>query len=180
VDNLKLEAEFKLQEQQEKIEELNTRLENVEELEVRIASATAEIEKSRQTRKALQDRVQALELEKSRLSAEVASWHTLEASVHELHEQFEAFQESYLCDIEKLLGASLEVQSALTQRQNGNLLQRIRLALMGRTGRWSKTSGDLGSPCTGEGETGRSEMVLDSGEEAAATESETSREEPVS
>jgi hypothetical protein len=180
VENLKLEADFKLQGQQKEIEELKTKLGNLSELEVRVASTTAEVEKSRQTKKELQSRVQALELEKSKLAAELASSHSLEASVCRLREQFEAFQESYIRDVEKVLGILPKVQSALSQRQNGSLLQCIKLTLMGGIGGRSEAPGDLKNSCIGRGETERIGMVLDSHEETAAKEGETSRTGPLS
>jgi|GEM_PF-553966 len=174
VDNLKLEAEFKLQKEKEKVEELERRLENQGEMEASIASMTAEVEKSRQTKKELQSRVQALELENSKLAAEMASWHALGVSVDLLRGQLETFQQSYVRDVEKFLETLLEIQSVLTQRRNGSLLQRIRLALVGRSDRRSNAPGDLGRPYTGGGEIERSEIVLDSDEEPATSESETS------
>jgi chromosome condensin MukBEF ATPase and DNA-binding subunit MukB len=172
VDNLKLEAEFKLQAGKKRVEELETMLENQGELEASIASMTAEVEENRQTKKELQSSVQTLELEKSKLAAELASWHALEVSINHLCGQVETLQQSYIRDVGKLLGILLEVQNALTQRQNGNLLQRAKLALMGRTGRRSKAPG---SPCTSNGETRQSEMVLHSGKDTVAREAETSR-----
>lgn len=145
-DNLKLEAELKLHGQQEKMEELEMKLKSLDELEESLASATAELEKSQQTNKELRDRVGALEREKSKLADEVASWHSLEASVQQLREYFEAFQQSYVYDIDKLAGLLLEVQGTLTQRRNVSLLHRIRVALMGKADKPNRDADERGNP----------------------------------
>ena len=145
-DNLKLEAELKLHGQQEKMEELEMKLESLDELEESLASATAELEKSQQTNKELRDRVGALESEKSKLADEVASWHSLEASVQQLREYFDAFQQSYVCDIDKLAGLLLEIQGILTQRRDVSLLHRIRVALMGKADKPNRDADERGNP----------------------------------
>lgn len=168
-ENLKLQAECELRMQQEKMEELETRLKYLAKLEIRIASVTAEVEKGQQTAKALQRRVEALELDNSRLAAELGSAHALEASVHDLRQQFEALQQSYVRDVESFLQSLLEIRGALTQGENANLLQRARLALIGRICKRSKAPRNLRSPPTGRGEVGGSETVVCGGEEAAAS-----------
>jgi hypothetical protein len=98
-------------------------------MEQRLDLARAKLDEVRQTNQELHNRVAALELENSRLACETASWHSLEASVRQLNEQFAAFQLSYACDVDKLAGLLLEVQSALAQRRNSSLLHRLKLAL---------------------------------------------------
>jgi hypothetical protein len=92
-------------------------------------SVTAELEKSQQTNKGLRDRVKTLEVENLKLAEEKVPWQSVWASVQQLGEQFEAFRQSYACDVDKLTGLLLEVQSQLVQRRNVSLLRRIKLAL---------------------------------------------------
>ena len=129
LDNIKREAEGQLHQQQQRIEELESRLKTVSDVEKSLAVATAGLEKSEQTNKELRDRVKALEIENSKLTEEKAPWHTVVASVQQLNEQFEAFRQSYALDVDKLTGLLLEVQNQLTQKRNAGLMSRIKLAL---------------------------------------------------
>jgi predicted nuclease with TOPRIM domain len=117
------------------MEEVENKLESLADLEQRLASATTELEKTKQANRELRNRVATLEYENSRLTNEVASPDSLEASVEQLNEQFNAFQQSYVCDVDKLVGLLLEVQSALVQKRNASMLHRVRLALVGNAGR---------------------------------------------
>jgi hypothetical protein len=89
----------------------------------------AELEKSEQANKELRDRVKALEVENLKLTEEKAPWHTFAASVQQLNEQFEAFRQSYACDVDNLTGLLLELENQLTQKRNVSLLSRIKQAL---------------------------------------------------
>ena len=140
VDNLKLEAELKQHGHEEKIKELENRLESLGKLEQRLASATTELEKGQQANRELQDRLTTLELKNSGLAKEVASWRNLETSVQQLREQFEAFQQSYAGDIDKLTRLLLDVQSRLIQKRQVSLLHSIKLKLSGKMASQTKSS----------------------------------------
>jgi glutaredoxin len=129
LDNLKRETEDELRQQQQRIEELESRLKTLSDAEKSLAAATAELEKTEQANKELRDRVKALEVENLKLTEEKAPWHAFAASVRQLDEQFEAFRQSYACDVDKLTGLLLEVQNQLIQRRKVSLLHRIKLVL---------------------------------------------------
>jgi predicted nuclease with TOPRIM domain len=93
--------------------------------------ATAKFRERRRTYRELRERMAALELENSRLERELTSWHSLEASVQQLDEHFNAFQRSYACDVDKLAGLLLEIQSTLAQRPKSSPLHRLK-SILGR------------------------------------------------
>lgn len=133
VDNLKLEAELKHHGQQERIKELQSKLESLGELEQRLASVTLELEKTQQANIELNDRIA--------MPHEAASWDGLRDSLQHLIEQFCAFKQSYACDIDKLTGILLEVQYTLIQHRDAGLWQRMRMAFTKKTGRHETASG---------------------------------------
>lgn len=82
------------------------------------------------------------QLENSRTASETGSLNSLETSVRKLNEQFDAFRQSYSCDIDKLTGLLLEVKSALTHRRNAGLWHRMKMALTRKTESLGKDAGD--------------------------------------
>jgi uncharacterized Zn finger protein (UPF0148 family) len=133
VDNLKLEAELKHQGQQERIQELQSRLESLGEMERRLTSVTTELEKTQQADRELRDRIATLH--------EAASCDGLKDSLQQLTEHFGAFEQSYACDIDKLTGLLLEIQYALAQKQDAGLRHRMRMAFTRKTGGHEAASG---------------------------------------
>lgn len=151
VENLKLEAELKHHGQQERIKELEGKLESLGEMEQRLASVTMEMEKSQQASRELKDRIATLH--------EAASWDGLKDSLQQLNEQFGAFEQSYAYDIDKLTVLLLEVQYALTQRRDAGLWHRMRMAFTSKRGGHKEASGkvnNVNEPSTkAAGSTGR-------------------------
>lgn len=127
LENIRRETEDGRREYEKKIAELESRLQEAGGAAQSLAAAKAELERSQQTSRELSDRVKALEAENSRLAEEKILWQNVEA-VKRLDEQFEAFRRSYACDVDKLTGLLLEVNSQLAQ-QNGSLLHRLWSAL---------------------------------------------------
>ena len=101
-----------------------------------------ELEKSLENNKELGNRVGALEIEKSELTNEMVSWQSVGASVQQLRGLFEAFQQSYAFDIDKLTGLLLDVQNTLTRRRGTGLLHRASLALASKTGKEPQKVGE--------------------------------------
>ncbi len=133
VENLKLEAEHKLYEQQDKIEAFKASLEHLDDLEQKLVSTTIELEKSQQVSRELKDSIVTLQ--------EAASRDGLRDSLQQLNEEFGAFKQSYACDVDKLTGLLLEIQDGLTKQQDAGLWHRIRMAFGSKTGRHETASG---------------------------------------
>jgi hypothetical protein len=129
IENIKQEAEFKVKSEQNKVEILEGRLETLNELKENLAAATAEVDRSRETIRSLQQKTETLEAENSKLATEAASRQEPEAMVRQLTEQFENFRKGYIHDIQELVQSNLDIRNALVQGQNGSLLHRFRLAL---------------------------------------------------
>jgi DNA repair exonuclease SbcCD ATPase subunit len=132
VDNLKQEAEFKVHSEHNKVGDLESRLETLNELRGNLASATAEVDRSRETIRSLRQKIEPLEVENSKLAAELASRRDLEAVVRQLTEQFENLRESHTREIQELIQNCLDMRNALMHRQDGNLLHRLKLAFKGK------------------------------------------------
>jgi hypothetical protein len=105
--------------------------ESREQQELRLEIATSELDAGRKTEAELRQRISALEMENQRLAGEAAARKNLEASVRRLNEQFGALQQSYACDIDKLVGLLLEVQSALPRKRRPGPLGRFWAAVSG-------------------------------------------------
>jgi hypothetical protein len=99
--------------------------ESREQLELRLEIAISELDASRKTEAELRQRISTLELENQRLAGEAAARKNLEVSVRRLNEQFGALQQSYACDIDKLVGLLLEVQAALPRKRRAGPLARF-------------------------------------------------------
>ncbi len=148
VDNLKPETEPKPQGQQEKTKESEMKSASLDELEPRLETAIAKLEGKRQTKQELQCKIAILELENTKLNNKVASWNNIEALIQQLNEHFKAFQQSYACDVDKLAGLLLEIQSSVARKRHTSLLYRVRLALAGKACRHNKggRAGDTNEP----------------------------------
>jgi hypothetical protein len=100
------------------------------DLEQKLAAETASLEERLRTEEELRQRIAVLEKESSALAGQAVPLRDLEVSVKKLSEQFAAFQQSYVCDIDKLVALLLEVQSALPSRKRAGLTNRMRSLLV--------------------------------------------------
>jgi uncharacterized small protein (DUF1192 family) len=100
------------------------------DLEQKLAADTAALEERLRIEDELRRRIGILEKEISRVGGQATPLKDLEASVRKLSEQFAAFQQSYICDIDKLVALLFEVQSALHQRKRASLTDRVRSLLI--------------------------------------------------
>jgi hypothetical protein len=100
------------------------------ELEQKLAAETASLEERLRTEEELRKRIENLEKESTALMNQGVPLRDLETSITKLSEQFAAFQQSYVCDIDKLVALLFEVQSALPRKKRAGLTDRIRLLLV--------------------------------------------------
>jgi hypothetical protein len=100
------------------------------ELEQKLAAETASLEERLRTEEELRKRIENLEKESTALMNQGVPLRDLETSITKLSEQFAAFQQSYVCDIDKLVALLFEVQSAIPRKKRAGLTDRIRLLLV--------------------------------------------------
>jgi hypothetical protein len=96
------------------------------DLEQKLAAETASLEERLRTEEELLRRIAVLEKKSDTLAGQAGPLGELETSLKKLSEQFAAFQQSYVCDIDKLVALLLEVQSALPSRKRAGLSDRMR------------------------------------------------------
>jgi len=96
------------------------------EMERKLAAETASLEERLRTEEELRQRIAILEKESTALVGQVVPLRDLEMSIKKLSEQFAAFQQSYVLDIDKLVALLLEVQSTLPSRKRSGISDRMR------------------------------------------------------
>jgi chromosome segregation ATPase len=104
---------------------MNTGLTNIKELQRKLETTMAELEERRRASRGLHDRIASLELENFRLSGELASSRNADVTLEQLNERFNAFQQSYACDIDKLAGLLLELREVLSRSSRPGLPRRL-------------------------------------------------------
>jgi hypothetical protein len=100
------------------------------DLEQKLAAETASLEERLRTEEELRQRIEILEKESAALVNQTVPLRDLETSIKKLSEQFAAFQQSYVCDIDKLVALLFEVQGALPQKKRAGITDRMRSLLV--------------------------------------------------